>query len=369
MSIFSESYNWILSRAELWIDIGIALGIFLFFLVLRKVFTRYVFRLLLKWVQKTNTELFEYALKAFERPLRMFFLLLGLFVATQYLPLSAEINVLISKIFSSAVIILVAWGFFLLSDSSSTWIEKLMEKYKLTFDRLLIPFFSKMIRTVVVVVAVSIVMGTWGYNINSLVAGLGLGGLAFALAAKDSLSNIFGGVVIITERSFSKGDWIETPSVEGTVEEITFRSTRVRTFAQALVTIPNSTLANEPITNWSRMGKRRINFYLGVTYSTPGDKLEIAVNRIREMLKNHPEIHPETILVYFDRFNTSSLDIFLYFFTKTTNWNEWLRVKQDCNLKIMQILEEEGVGIAFPSRNIYIETKSDLLKKEGNQPG
>lgn len=363
MSIFSEMWNWILNRTDLWIDVGIALLIFLFFLVLRKVFTRYIFRLLLKWVQKTNTELFEYALKAFERPLRMFFLLLGLYAASQYLPLSIEVNVVIAKIFSSAVIILIAWGFFLLSDSSSAWIEKLIEKYNLTFDRLLIPFFSKVIRTVVVVVAVSIVMGAWGYNINSLVAGLGLGGLAFALAAKDSLSNIFGGIVIITERSFSKGDWIETPSVEGTVEEITFRSTRVRTFAQALVTIPNSTLANEPITNWSRMGKRRINFHLGVNYSTPGDKLETVVNRIREMLQNHPEIHPETILVYFDRFNDSSLDIFLYFFTKTTNWAEWLRVKQDCNIKIMQIIEEEGVDIAFPSRNIYLETKSDLLKK------
>jgi len=143
--------------------------------------------------------------------------------------------------------------------------------------------------------------------------------------------------------------------VEGTVEDITFRSTKIRTFAQALVTVPNSSLANEPITNWSRMGKRRITFHLGVTYSTTRDKLEKCVKSIRKMLEEHPGIHKETIFVNFERFNDSSLDIFMYFFTNTTNWGEYLNVREDVNFRIMEILEQEGVSVAFPSRSIYIE--------------
>jgi MscS family membrane protein len=166
---------------------------------------------------------------------------------------------------------------------------------------------------------------------------------------------MFGGMVIFLDKPFTIGDWISTPSVEGTVEDITFRSTKIRTFAHALVTVPNATLANEPITNWSRMGKRRITFHLGVTYTTSRSKLEKCVQAIRAMLEEHPGIHKETIFVYFERFNESSLDIFLYFFTNTTDWKEYLSIREDVNFKIMQILEQEGVSVAFPSRSIYIE--------------
>lgn len=162
--------------------------------------------------------------------------------------------------------------------------------------------------------------------------------------------------MIILDKPFSIGDRIGTSSVEGTVEEITYRSTKVRTFAQALVTVPNSTMANEAITNWSKMGRRRITFNLGVTYTTPRFRLETCIARIEKMLREHPQIHQETIFVNFDRFNESSLDIFLYFFTVTTNWGEYLKVREDVNLKIMAILEEEKVSIAFPSRSVYFET-------------
>ena len=187
-----------------------------------------------------------------------------------------------------------------------------------------------------------------GVSVQGLVAGLGLGGLAVSLAAKDLLANLFGGLAIVTEKHFTIGDWIETPTVEGTVEGITFRSTLVRTFDQALVTVPNSILANEAIKNWSKMGKRRITYHLGISPFTPREKIQRAVQRIREMLQNHPDIHPQTIFVYFERFGESSLDLFLYFFTKTTVWGEYLQV-EDCNLKILQILEEEGIELAFPA--------------------
>jgi MscS family membrane protein len=120
------------------------------------------------------------------------------------------------------------------------------------------------------------------------------------------------------EKPFSIGDWVMTPSVEGTVEDISFRSTRFRTFAQALVTVPNSTLANEAITNWSRMGKRRVSFYLGLNYLTSPDKIEIAVDKITQLLKSESTIHGDNVLVSFENFQESSLDILVQYFTRTT---------------------------------------------------
>ena len=206
-------------------------------------------------------------------------------------------------------------------------------------------------------ISASIIAQEWGYDVNGFVAGLGIGGLAFALAAQDSLSNFFGGIVIILDKPFSIGDWILTPNVEGTVEDINFRSTKVRTFAHALVTVPNATLAKNPITNWSKMGRRRITFNLGVTYTTPKEKLAKCVAGIETMLRTHEEIHPETIFVTFDSFNSSSLHIFIYCFTNTTAWGEFLKVKENVNFKILEILEQEGVSVAFPSRSVYFQNQ------------
>ena len=199
----------------------------------------------------------------------------------------------------------------------------------------------------------------FNYNVAGLVGGLGLGGLAFALAAKDALSNLFGGAVIITEKPFTIGDWILTPSVEGTVETITFRSTKIRTFAQALVTVPNAKLANESITNWSEMGKRRIVFDLSVTYETPKEKLESIIKKIDYMLKSHPEIHQDTIITKFDKYGVNGLDIYIYFFTKTTVWLDFLKIKEEINYKIMDILDNEGVSLAIPNRKLYVDSKTE----------
>ncbi len=352
---YNQALSFILSMQNNFIDIGVAALIFLAFLLFRKLFARYIFHLLLKISKKTKTDIDEQILIAFEKPMQVFIVVLGLYFFFQYLSLSPRIEMIAHSSIRSTIIILIAWGLSNLSNSTFLWIEWVGKKYKFELDKILIPFFSKVLRFLIIAFTISIVASEWGYNIDSLIAGLGLGGLAFALAAKDSIGNVFGGVVIITEKPFTLGDWIETPSVEGTVEDITFRSTKIRTFAQSLVTIPNSTLANEAITNWSKIGKRRITFHLGITYSTTREKIKNVISQIKHMLENHQEIHKDTIFVHFDRFNDSSLDLFLYFFTNTTNWAEWLRVKEDINLKIMEILENEQVSIAFPSTSLYFE--------------
>jgi len=336
-------------------QLGNAAAIVLVFLILRKIFVRYLFNLILKLSRRSPTKLDTSFLTAFQKPLTTFIVVLGVYVASVYLPLAPAVDAFILQVFRALIIIFIAWGLYNLI-SSAVLMQELSSKFNIQVDPILIPFLTKLFQFIIIALSITIVAQEWGYDVNGFIAGLGLGGLAIALAAKDTVANIFGGFVIITDKPFSVGDWIETSGVEGTVEELSFRSTRIRAFANALVTVPNSVLANQAITNWTRMGKRQVFFHLGVTYTTPRVKLQRCVDRIQNLLVQHDGVHKDLILVKFDTFGASSLDIFIYFFTITTKWGEFMAVKEDINFKIMKILEEESVSVAFPSRSLYFET-------------
>lgn len=342
-------------------NLGISIGILVLFILFRNLFTKYVFQLIIKLARKTPTEFLTKICLSFERPLGWAFIIVGLYVAMDYFPFIEQHNALFLKFLRSMIIVLITWGLFNLSSPTTGILISLNEKMNDKIDLILLPFISRTIRVIMVAISISIIGQEFDYDVNGLVAGLGLGGLAFALAAKEAVGNLIGGIVIVTEKPFSIGDWILTPSVEGTVEDINFRSTKIRTFSQALVTVPNSTLANEPITNWSRMGKRRITFNLQLNYKTSKEQIQRVVARIELMLRNNEEVHPDTIMVAFDHYNESSLDILIYFFTNTTVWAEHVKIKHDINLAIMGILEEEGVETAFPSRTIYVTPQNDEL--------
>jgi MscS family membrane protein len=345
-------------------DIGISIGIFLLFLIFRKLFAKYVFSLLLKISKKAPSSLLSNIFLAFEKPIRWLFVIIGIYVAVDYFPFLSQKNPLFLNIIRSSIIFIISWGLYNLASSSSLLFARINSRYNIEIDDILIPFLSKAIRIIIVAISFSIIAQEFDYDVNGFVAGLGLGGLAFALAAKDAIGNLFGGIVIITEKPFTIGDWVKTPTVEGTVEDITFRSTKVRTFAQALVTVPNATLANEAIMNWSQMGKRQITFNLRISHDTPREKLENVVGQIDSLLKNHSEIHQETIFVTFDKYQENGYDIFLYFFTKTTNWGEFLKIKEEINFTIMEILETEGVNIALPVRRLYTDTENEIQNKD-----
>jgi MscS family membrane protein len=191
-------------------------------------------------------------------------------------------------------------------------------------------------------------------------ASLGLVGMAIALAAKDTVANLFGSLVIFSDKPFKIGDWIKTSNAEGIVEAVGIRSTKIRTFAQALISVPNASLANNEILNWSKMGKRRIKMDLGLTYGTTTKQMNAILRDIRDMLQDDIQVHQETIHIYFTDFNDSSLGIFCYFFTKSTNWAEYMRVREEINLKIMRIVEKNDSSFAFPTQSIYIENNEEI---------
>ncbi|MFP9126544.1 mechanosensitive ion channel family protein [Niallia sp. BSM11] len=345
-------------NTHIWASILLAAIVFGASLLLRKWFTNYFFKLILSYTKKKKIHAASTFLVAFEKPVRWVFVVIGIQLAFLFLPIQTVSFE--SSLVRSCFIGLLTWGLFNLSSVTTLLFPKLMTKLDINVDKIIVPFITKMLKTLVLMLGFSIIAQEWGFNINGFIAGLGLGGLAIALAAKETVSNLFGGVVLVTEKPFTIGDWIKTPSVEGTIEDITFRSTKVRTFAQALVTVPNSTLANEPIINWSKMGKRQVSFYLKVDIHTKKERLQATIANMKAVLERHPGVHPETILVSLESLNDSSADILIYFFTKATDYNGYLQTKEDINFQIIEIIEKKDVAFAVPKSTVHVEMPAEL---------
>ena len=328
-----------------------AICIFVFFQLCRVLFRKTVYKI----VQKTSTTIDDDILAAIKKPVDFLFIIIGINFAISVLHLDDEVMLTIAKLIRSGFIIVVFWSVINILNHLSVNIHKITNKFGDKINADFSNFVVKSIRFFILVLGFIAVLQEWGYNVSGFLASLGLVGMAFALAAKDTAGNLFGSLVIFTDKPFKIGDWIKTPEVEGTIESVGIRSTKVRTFAQALVSVPNGTLANSAILNWSKMGKRRVKTTLGLTYGTSGESLEIIIKEIKEMLKNNPDIHQETIHIYFSAFGDSSLNIFCYYFTKSTQWAEFMKVREDTYLSIMKIVENNGSSFAFPTQTLHIE--------------
>ncbi len=248
------------------------------------------------------------------------------------------------------------WFALRLTDNlTSVWLTR-AESTEGTYDDQLVPIVRTSGKVVLVIVAVIMIIQNSGGDVGSLLAGFGIGGIAVAMASKDAIANIFGSVVIFVDRPFQIGDWVEIGGQEGTVEEVGLRVTRIRTFANSLITVPNSQLTTTAINNWSRMEKRRIKLTLGLTYDAGADQIEAAVDAIRDVLRNDERIAQDFFLVNFTDFGPSSLDIFVYCFTRTVRWDEYMQVRQEVLLAFMRRMESLGLGFAFPTQSLHIES-------------
>ena len=220
---------------------------------------------------------------------------------------------------------------------------------------------GKLLRAAVIITALLVAMQLFGYSISGLLAFGGIGGIAVGFAAKDLLANFFGGLMIYLDRPFSVGDWVRSPDkeIEGTVEDIGWRLTRIRTFDQRPLYIPNSVFANISVENPSRMTNRRIYETVGIRYADIGC-METIVEQVTAMLCEHPEIDTDQIMIVnFNAFSASSVDFIIYTFTKTTEWVRFHQVKQDVLLKVAQIIEANQAEIAFPTSTVHIDGQVD----------
>ncbi|WP_211828852.1 mechanosensitive ion channel family protein [Kistimonas asteriae] len=215
---------------------------------------------------------------------------------------------------------------------------------------------SKLLKAVVIMSAILVAMQTRGFSISGLLAFGGVGGLAVGFAAKDMLANFFGGFMIYLDRPFKVGDWVRSPdkNIEGVVEYIGWRQTRIRTFDQRPLYVPNATFSSISVENPSRMRNRRINEVIGIRYRDAHCIIQI-LDDVRDYLANNPEIAKDrTLMVNFTRFGPSSLDFFIYCFTKTTDWVMFEQIKENVLLRIMAIIHSHGADIAFPTTTLDI---------------
>ena len=305
--------------------------------------------------------------EAASKPIGCLLLLGGLGLAVASLRLPTEPNIR-GFAYGALKVLLAAdviWFLFRVVDVCVGYLARMAERTESKLDDQLVPLIRKALK-----VTIGVVCGVWvvqllGYSVSSLLAGLGIGGLAVALALQDSLANFFGSVFIFLDRPFAVGDTVKIGDVTGTVEQIGFRSTRIRTWPATLVSIPNKTVAESVVDNWSKMPKRRVFQTVGVTYETTAEQMEKAVSAIRRILESDEGVDQEFIVVRFSDFGASSLDITVYYFTKAIAYADHLAVKERVNLAIMRALRDLGLSIAFPTRTVYFE--GDVAKAMGGR--
>lgn len=324
--------------------------------------------------------------QSFLGPLRVLLVLIAIALATRILFLR-ESDERVLDVIDSLYVVLIVWALLrLINNLVMLYSRELLRRHP-TLRGELVNFLSSVTRFLVIVIAVLYLLQRFGFDIRALLASLGIGGLAVAFAAKETIANIFGCISIIVDDMFQQGDWIVTPDGEGTVIDVGLRSTKIRTFDNAVIFLPNAYVASIDVRNWSRrkLG-RRIEFTLGLEYGGDMQQVKKTVDDIRGMLIAHEDIADSstdtsnyteqqlgkisdamdeygikrTLLVYLDALGDSSLDILIYCFSKTVDWEGWLQVKQDVIFRCCAIVEANGLSIAFPSQTLY-------LRQDGGQ--
>ncbi len=322
-------------------------------------------------LEKTKSLWDDALIGALQLPLGVFILVMGITFAAQIVQdvTDAAVFSVIVPLRYIGIITTLNWFLIRLVKRGEANIIVAYAKKGKKVDQTTANAISKILRAAIIITSVLVTLQTLGVSVSGVLAFGGIGGIAIGFAAKDLLANFFGGFMLYMDRPFAVGDWIRSPDrkIEGTVEYIGLRLTRIRTFDQRPLYVPNSTFATISIENPSRMLNRRILETIGVRYDDV-DQVAPILEGIRKMLKTHPEIDTkQTLMVHLDHFGPSSLDFFIYTFTKTTGWIRFHEIKEDVLLKIHDIVASHGAEIALPSTTLHLankkgveETMSDL---------
>ena len=289
---------------------------------------------------------------------------------------------------------LIAWAFYEMFKYIVYTIISIKLAQKANVRRELFLLVINLTKVVLVIVTLILILSHLGVNLTAIITSLGIGGVIVGFGAKDTLSNFFDSIRLVSENAFHQGDWIETKDFEGFVTEIGLTATQIRTFDNSLITIPNSVLANQWIKNWSRrIIGRRIKFWVKIKYTTDTEELYKVINEIRDMLNHHPQIVTDkkiksqlrkkmmkntlfsiedkygvrkTLLVYLDEFDDYSMNILVYAFSITVDWEGWLKVKQDVLFKVLEIIKNSELELAYPTSVIFHDERENLWKNYKN---
>lgn len=342
------------SNENTWVHFALA-GLFLVAaLLLRRVVTVIIFAQLKKLAAKTQTTLDDKLFPALEAPVATFILLVGVFSAFKVLKLSESTDLALGYGSTVAFSLVMFWGMLrafnaVLDHAHEVAIEKNMGVASF------MPWIKKSLVVVFVVFGTLLTVQSLGYNVSTVLQGLGIGGLAFALAAQDTIANLFGSIVVAIDQPFKVGEAVKIGAHEGTVEDIGLRSTKLRTPGKNLIIIPNKMVASEPIINNSRFGGRRAEQVITLTYDTTPPQMEAVVDDFRRLILAETEVDPTSINVYFRDLSASSLDIWLVYVTKDPDFAKHMTVRQRLNLAMMKAVAARGLSFAFPTSVMHLD--------------
>ncbi len=353
-----------------------AVGILLFGLLLKRVFSQLLGRLLFRLVKKESEDLpVSEFLNLLRRPVELFITLVFLYSALSFLRFPPQwgmapvtrfgLRLFLLRGYQVLIIFALTWAIMRFVDFFALVFTRKAERTESAATAQLIPFAKEVTKVLLVLCTIFIVLGVvFDLNVGSIVAGLGIGGLAVALAGKESLENLFASFTIFLDRPFTVGEVVQVGSITGKVEKVGFRSTRIRTLDKSTVTIPNKMMIDQPLDNLTLRHFRRAKFSIGLTYETPNATIKAICEDIRQLLAEHELTKSEPGVVHFTDFGESSLNILVLFFVESPDWNEYIRLREEVNFRIIEIVKSYGADFAFPTRTIHVQEleKSFLVR-------
>jgi MscS family membrane protein len=323
-------------------------------ILLRRFVTTFIFNQLKRLAAKTETTLDDKLFPALEGPVATFVMVTGIFAALKVLKLSQTADRSIGYGSTVAFSLVIFWGLLRAFDAVLDHAHEIAREKQMGVAAFM-PWIKKTLVAVFVVIGVLLTVQSLGYNVSTILSGLGIGGLAFALAAQDTIANLFGSIVVAIDQPFKVGETVKIGANTGTVEDIGLRSTKIRLVDKSLVVIPNKLVSSEAITNLSRFTQRRIEQVIGLTYDTTPDQMEIIIEDVRQIILNETVVEPSSVMVFFRDLSASSLDLWIVYATKGADFQEGAGLKQRVNLAIMRAVAARGLSFAYPTTVMHLD--------------
>jgi MscS family membrane protein len=329
------------------------------------VVTQWIFGFLKKLASRTSTTFDDKLFPALETPAATFIALLGLFAAIKVLKMPAAGDEVLKVAMTVAFSVCFFWT---LLRTLNAFLDHLAEiaQERQAGVAAFMPWIKKALVTVFVVLGVLMIAQSLGANVKAFLAGLGIGGLAFALAAQDTIANLFGSVVVAIDQPFKLGETVKIGAFTGTVEDIGLRSTKLRAVDKSLIVLPNKLVASEVVTNLARFLERRVEQVLGLTYDTSPEQMEAIVEDFRQILLTEAEIDPTSIHVYFRDYSASSIDVWIVYIARDPDFTKHMRLRQRINLAFMRAVQARGLSFAYPTQTLELSTKTTQALRQNS---
>ena len=323
-------------------------------ILLRRFVTTIIFNRLKRLAAKTETTLDDKLFPALEGPVTTFVMVTGIFAAVKVLKLSETTDRTIGYGSTVAFSLVVFWGVLRAFGAVLDHMHEVAREKQMGVAAFM-PWIKKTLVAIFVVIGVLITVQSLGFNVSTILSGLGIGGLAFALAAQDTIANLFGSVVVAIDQPFKVGETVRIGANTGLVEDIGLRSTKIRLIDKSLVILPNKLVSSEAIVNLSRFTQRRVEQVIGLTYDTRPDQMEAIVEEVRQIILAEPTVDVTSVMVFFRDFSASSLDLWIVYLTTGDDFQEGLALRQRVNLAIMRAVAARGLSFAFPTQTMHLD--------------